>query len=136
MNKTLITFFTLLFCLTSSVGWSEILLLKCLFGKENILFKVENQLINKKVSYREKGYWKPYCENNKHYNLTINEDSFICNIKSHKTKTLYGSDGQTFTPILAGRQIIVDLITYSYTSESTLTNSRTKYVCLDYKKLQ
>ena len=29
MNKTLITFFTVLFCLTSSVGLSESLLLKC-----------------------------------------------------------------------------------------------------------
>lgn len=127
MHNLLITFFTILFCITSTVSWSKALLVKCFLGDKNILFKVENQLINKKVSYRENGYWKPYCENNKHYNLIFNEDSFICDIKSHKLKTLHRRDGQTFTPILADQKITVDLITYQYIL------SHKTYNCLDYE---
>ena len=70
MNKTLITLFTVIFCLTSSVGWSETL---CgLIKREGLYYKkfsdipftgkldcVNGSLINGK----SEGYWVSYHDN-------------------------------------------------------------------------
>ena len=73
MNKTLITFFTFLFCLTSSVGWS--LELKDLVKRDGVFYnkfsdvpftgKIESRKIgtgNYKNGKRE-GFWIGYYDN-------------------------------------------------------------------------
>ena len=57
MNKTLITFFTLLFCLTSSVGWSETM--DDLVERDGVHYKKFTQVpFTGEVTGKEQGSFK------------------------------------------------------------------------------
>ena len=59
MNKTLITFFTLLFCLTSSVSWSETM--DDLVERDGVHYKKFTQVpFTGKVDGQENSSWGSY----------------------------------------------------------------------------
>ena len=73
MNKILITFFTVLFCMTSSVGWSETLSLKDLVKRDGIFYKkFSDKPFTGKV--KDKRYYK---NSNKTQRFFFMENSFV-----------------------------------------------------------
>jgi len=96
MNKTLITFFTVLFCLTSSVGWSEVMddlvkrdgLYYKKFSDVPFTGKVDGQTQGSFKNGKKDGLWLYYFNNG--------QLSFKGNIKNGKQEgswVSYNEDG-------------------------------------------
>tara|TARA_B110000259_G_scaffold12566_1_gene13387 strand:+ start:153 stop:464 length:312 start_codon:yes stop_codon:yes gene_type:complete len=88
MNKTLITFFTLLFCLTSSVGWSETM--DDLVERDGVHYKKFTQVpFTGKVDGQENSSWGSYWDNGQ-----LNYKGNYNNGKREGSYELYYRNGQ------------------------------------------